>query len=81
MLSVYCMKPFNFIIVVPAIVILGLFAVYNVSNSEEYSQNSTTNTLQEMTQTVNNETNNSFDNNNSFIYTSYQKPQTFFHGL
>ena len=75
------MKPFNFIIVVPAIVILGLFAVYNVSNSEEYSQNSTTNTLQEMTQTVNNETNNSFDNNNSSIYTSYQKPQTFFHGL
>ena len=38
------MKPFNFIIVVPAIVVLGLFAVYNVSNSEEYAQNSTTNT-------------------------------------
>jgi hypothetical protein len=75
------MKPFNFIIVVPAIVILGLFAVYNVSNSEEYSQNSTTNTLQEVTQTVNNETNNSFDNNNNSIYTSYQKPQTFFHGI
>ena len=75
------MKPFNFIIVVPAIVILGLFAVYNVSNSEEYSQNSTTNTLQEMTETVNNETNNSFDNNNNSIYTSYQKPQTFFHGI
>ena len=54
------MKPFNFIIVVLAIVVLGLFAVYNVSNSEEYAQNSTTNTLQEMIQTVNNETNNSF---------------------
>ncbi|HZL22261.1 MAG TPA: hypothetical protein VFC05_02980 [Nitrososphaeraceae archaeon] len=38
-------------------------------------------TLQGMTQTINNETNDSIDNNNNSIYTSYQKQQTFFHGI
>ena len=34
-------------------------------------------TLQGMTQTINNETNDSIDNNNNSIYTSYQKQQLF----
>lgn len=37
--------------------------------------------MQGMTQTINNETNYSIDNNNNSIYTSYQKQQTFFHGI
>jgi len=33
--------------------------------------------MQGMTQTINNETNDSIDNNNNSIYTSYQKQQLF----
>src|SRR5665648_141061 len=76
------MKPLNFVIIVIAIAVLaGMLNVYNVNNEEVYAQNLTTNTLHGMTQTANNETSYSSDNNNNSILDSYQKSQTFIHGI
>ena len=76
------MKLLNFVIIVIAIAVLaGMLNVYNVNNEEIYAQNFTTNTLHGMTQTANNETSYSSDNNNNSILNSYQKSQTFIHGI
>jgi hypothetical protein len=73
------MKYLHFAIIVTTIVVLGGTFVYNNNNIS--AQNLTTNASSDIiTQSANNETYDSYENDNSSL-NNYQKSQTFTHGI